>query len=156
MEQHIFKGIPIYDQEAFAILENLFIENRGQILASLPWLVSELIEHIGLREALEFIYKNGGKKIYIRNDCADLSRKFGLQLDESLYNKIVNLSDSSGYVEIPSPWGVSERIRKALIVSDFQRGSSREELRRTYGLSSRALTNIFRSNMIRDEPVSRC
>ena len=148
MERHIFKGIPIYDEEAFATLEALYQENRGQILASLPWLVSELIEHIGLRQALEFIYRHGGRKFYLRNDRQDLVRKFGFDIPEFLYQRIVDLSDSSGYVEIPSPWGVSERIRRALIMSDFRKGMTREEIRQIYGVSSRALSNIFNAKNV--------
>ena len=68
MEHQIFKGIPIYDDAVFETLEGLFKKNRSRILATLPWLVSELIEQVNFKEALEFVHKNGGRKIYIRND----------------------------------------------------------------------------------------
>ena len=146
MERQIFKGFPIYDQVAFATLEQLFEENRGLVMASLPWLVAELIEDFGFREALEFVYCHGGRKIYLRNDRADLARKMDLNISQKLHERILNLSSSSGYVEIPSPWGVSEAIRRALIMGDYNKGMKREEIRQTYGLSSRALTNIFSVN----------
>ncbi|WP_020593489.1 hypothetical protein [Kiloniella laminariae] len=145
MKRQIFKGIPIYDDQAFSTLEDLFNENRGQILAALPWLVSELIEQVSFKITLEFIYENGGRKLYIRNDWKDLAKKFGFPVSEQLYNQIMHLSDSSGYLEIPSPWGVSERIRRALVVSSYNKGMSREEIRETFGVSSRSLTNLFRS-----------
>ncbi len=146
MERHIFKGIPIYDADVFQTLEDLFNENRGQVLAALPWLVSELIEAVSFKDAMTFIYINGGRKLYISKDWHDLTQKFGFPVSEHLYNQIMILSDSSGYLEIPSPWGVSERIRKALVVSAYKNGRSREEIRETFGISSRSLTNLFRNN----------
>ena len=150
MERHMFKGIPVYDDAVFEALEDLFKKNQNRILATLPWLVCELIEKISFKEALEFIYYNGGRKIYIRNDRQNFSTTFGLRVSEDLYDQILHLSDSSGYVEIPSPWGVSERIRQALIMSSYHKGMSRENIRQTYGVSSRALTNIFRSKPTKD------
>ena len=150
MERQIFKGIPIYDAAVFETLEDLFEKNRNQILAALPWLVCELIEEINFKEALEFIFHNGGRKIYIRNNRHDFSKTFGLRVSQDLFDVIKNLSDTSGYVEIPSPWGVSERIRQALIMSSFQAGMPREQIRQTYGVSSRALTNIFRSKLAKN------
>ncbi len=146
MDRYMFKGFPIYDQVAFAKLEMLFNENRSLIMASLPWLVSELIEDFGFRLALEFIYKHGGRKIYLKNDRADLARKMDLNISDRLHRRILCFSSSSGYVEIPSPWGVSEAIRRAMIMGDYSKGMNREEIRQTYGLSSRALTNIFSVN----------
>ncbi|RED52370.1 hypothetical protein [Aestuariispira insulae] len=148
MERHIFKGIPIYDEEAFAILETQFWENRSLILAGLPWLVSELIEWVGLRCALDLIYRHGGRKFYLRNERSDLSEKLGIDVPDQLYQRILQFSDSSGYVEIPSPWGVSERIRRALIWGDYKKGMTREEIRQTYGVSSRALSNIFKGKVM--------
>lgn len=144
MEPQIFKGIPIYDDTAFQVLEDLFDENRGQILATLPWLVSELIERTNFKDAMTCVYQNGGMRFYLRNDREDLSKKIGLPISQDLYERVLALCDSSGYVEIPSPWGVSECIRRALIASDYHKGMSREDIRKTYGVSSRTLTNIFR------------
>ena len=84
-----------------------------------------------------------GKKFYLQNDRESLSLKFGFDVPESLHLQILKLSDSSGYMEIPSPWGVSERLRSALILSDYKRGRTREEIRQLYGLSTRSLYNIF-------------
>ncbi|MCZ4280307.1 hypothetical protein O4H49_05935 [Kiloniella laminariae] len=154
MKRQIFKGIPIYDDQAFKTLEDLFNENRGQILAALPWLVSELIEQVSFKITLEFIYENGGRKLYIRNDWKDLADKFGFPVTEQLYNQIMHLSDSSGYLEIPSPWGVSERIRRALVVSSYNKGMSREEIRETFGVSSRSLTDLFRRKSRQRERLS--
>lgn len=145
MERRIFKGIAIYDAAVFEALEGLFEKNRNRVLATLPWLVCEMIDKTNFKEALEFIYENGGRRIYIRHDREDFSNTFGLRLSQDLFDSILHLSDSSGYVEIPSPWGVSERIRQALIVSSFDQGMPREKIRRIYGVSSRTLTNLFRS-----------
>lgn len=145
MKQDIFKGLPLYDEQAFNLLEDLYDENSDQILAALPWFVSELIIYLGFRKAMTFIYQNGGRKYYLNHERSRLSDKLGFDLSEQFYDRILALNDSSGNIEVPSPWGVSGRIRKALVISSYQNGMTREEIRETFGISPRLMTDLFRT-----------
>ena len=142
MERLIFKGIDMNDTKAFSALEHQFRANKSQVLASVPWLVAELIEAVGFKTTMEFIFENGGKKLHINKDPKDLSSKLGFLISDELYEKITFLACSE-YLEIPSTWGVFEKIRSALVTSAVMEGKSREEIRSTYGVSCRFLTKLF-------------
>ena len=142
MNRQIFKGIDINDAQVFETLEKQFNANRSEVLATVPWLVAELIEAVGFKTTMKFIDKSGGKKIHINKDRLDLARKLGFAITEELYDKIRYLACNE-YLEIPSTWGVFEKIRSALVKSAVMDGKTREEIRSTYGVSSRFLTKIF-------------
>ena len=145
MEKHIFKGLPVYDREAFAALEKMFNDHRGEILAALPWLAAELINEVDLKTGLEFIFDEGGNSFYIPNNTAGLSDKLHITLSNKLIDRIVYFSGSGGNIEIPSPWGVSGCIRRTMIRVLCQQKYSREHIRRIFGVSNRSIRHILRA-----------
>ncbi|PHS76730.1 MAG: hypothetical protein COB59_10545 [Rhodospirillaceae bacterium] len=145
MERHIFKGLPIYDKEAFNDLNKHYDENKSHILAALPWFVSELIEGVGFKEAIEFVYNNGGKRIFLGKTSEHLSKRTGLKISNVLFERILKQTDGSNCVDIPCPWGVSERIRWAMILCATMEGVPRDQIRDNFGISRRSLANLYRN-----------
>lgn len=143
MNDRLFKGLPIHDRVALQSLDDLFHANRSRVLSGLPWLVSELVEETSFPEALQFVYAQGGRKIYMSGDRQKFARALGLDLSKRLHGRIALFGDSSGYVEIPSSWGVSECLRRIFIQISLDAGMTREEIRTLYGVSNRGLNNLF-------------
>jgi len=145
MNYQMFKGIDVNNERVFKALEVQFNANQSQVLAKVPWLIAELIEAVGFEATMRFVDEMGGTKIYINKGREEFAKKFNFPVTEKLFDRISYLT-SGEYLEVPSTWGVFEKIRSALVSSAFEAGMQREEIRDTYGVSCRFLTNLFKHN----------
>ncbi len=143
MLQGIFSGLPSADDPRFYLFEVFYQKNKVEVLATLPWLVSELIENDGFGSMLEFVRHYGGCRIYINKDYAVFVRKTGMILSEKTYRKMLLHSASESVLDIPSAWGIYLKLRNVAIRSLLQAGVSLEQIARDFGMTERALRKIM-------------
>lgn len=123
-------------------LNTFYEEHQTEVLARLPFFLSELVEPFTAMEFYEFIGKHGGKKIYLGKDKSKLEEHLGIILTDIRYTKICSLADSSGYIEIPNRWGIFSLLRKIAYENSIKNGMENDELIRVFGVSQRTISTV--------------
>ncbi|MBO8135344.1 hypothetical protein [Dickeya fangzhongdai] len=141
--QGIFSGLPSVDDPRFYLFEDFYQHNKIDVLATLPWLVSELIENDGFDIMLEFVRRYGGCRIYINKDYAAFMQKVGIALSEKTYRNMLLHSASDSVLDIPSAWGIYLKLRNVAIRLLLQSGVNLEQIARDFGMTERALRKIM-------------
>ncbi len=100
------------------------------------------METLGMDEGLRFIYRHGGKKFYFPNSYLGLPDSLAPEVPEQLFNRFSKVVDSSGYIEIPSPWGIFGAIRKFVIEEQFRQGMDTNTLQANFGITRKAIYNM--------------
>ncbi|MBH0020222.1 hypothetical protein I6F40_07585 [Pseudoalteromonas sp. SWXJ133] len=119
----------------------IFYEDyKVEVLARLPFFLSELVELFTANEFYDFIEKHGGKKIYLGKHKSKLEMSLKISLTESHYRKLCSLADSSGYIEIPNRWGIFSLLRKIAYENSIKNGMANDELIRVFGISQRTIS----------------
>ena len=71
-------------------------------------------------------------------------------VSEHLFNRLEKLTDNSGYIEFPSPWGVFSTLRKVIIEKHIKENSNNSALQRNFGITIKSIYNAKKriSNII--------
>lgn len=127
------------------MVENM-IANGSQynkfFLSSLPKMVRDLIDLIGMEETKSMLKSYGGKRKYVPQNKGQLPESWGVLTFES-FLKICS-AYSGDTIEIPKIDSFERAERNREIVYLAQRGMSRRELGQRYGLTYRQIGNIRR------------
>ncbi|QWT39472.1 hypothetical protein [Dickeya dadantii] len=141
--QGIFSGLPSIDDPRFYLFENFYRNNKIEVLATLPWLASEVIENDGFDIMLEFVRRYGGCRIYINKNYAAFTQKAGIALSEKTYRNMLLHSASDSVLDIPSAWGIYLKLRNVAIRLLLQSDVNLEQIARDFGMTERALRKIM-------------
>ncbi|NQY34143.1 MAG: hypothetical protein HRT37_04060 [Alteromonadaceae bacterium] len=114
MDFPYFKGLPVYNSDAMAQIISCCKGIEMKVLSSLPCIACEIIDVLDFEFGFAYIYKHGGKKIYMSNCREKLPMEIQNETPEILFRRLEKLIAGSGHIEIPSPWGVFASLRKFL------------------------------------------
>lgn len=123
-------------------LYTFYDEYKIEILARLPFFLSELVESFSAKEFYQFIGEYGGRKIYLGKHKSKLEQSLSIELTQARYDKLCSLADSSGYIEIPNRWGVFSLLRKIAYEDSIKNGMDNDELIRVFGISQRTISTV--------------
>lgn len=142
MYSELFSGLYKSKVNREKLFREFYSNNKVKILSELPFATAQLVAELNSYEFIEFIYKNGSKKIYV-TDQSRLESSLSLKINND-FNKIVLLTDSSGYIEIPSRWGIYSLFRKIALEKAFMEGADTKALIKYFGVSRRTISNLNR------------
>ena len=141
MNIHYFKGLPVYNPDAMEQIINCCKEIEIKVLSSLPYIACEIIDILGFESGFTYIYKHGGKKIHMPKCRQRLPIEVKNETSDILFKRLEKLIDSSGYIEIPSPWGVYSSLRKVFI-EECIKSNDANTLQQNFGLTVKSIYNI--------------
>lgn len=134
--------------------------HEAAILAAMPWQARHLADTIGLVDALIFMDRLGGKRMFIPTELPKdqshwLLRDFGIDLAE----KLVRYFDGS-HLEVPMLSSVERLLRDNMIRADFdemcasvRRDEAMHALTERYRLTQRYLRKLLKAS---HTTVPRC
>ncbi len=138
----VFSGLPDLNDPRFSVFNDFYLNNKVTVLASLPWVVSEIIENDGFDKMIEFIINHGGGRIYVSRDYPLFLQRVGMHLSKKTHDKMLFHSMPDNVLDIPSSWGIYLKLRNVVVRLLLSQGVSQEQIARDFGITSRALRKI--------------
>jgi hypothetical protein len=142
MQFEIFGGIYKDEHQPFLELEKFMNSHKTSIYSRLPFAIAELTYEFTSREFLELICRHGSRKIYLGKNKVKFETALDMKVSDDKYDKLIIVSDSSGYIEIPSRWGVFNLFRRVAYEKAHKEGMEENELVRIFGLTRRTILNL--------------
>lgn len=142
----LFSGLPVMSSEKERELLQFCEDHQSYVLASMPWVASEIAGVCDFPTLFSLIYRQGGRKIYMPKDPRRFTELYDVNITVDDYCKIMKHVDSSGYIELPSAWGVFIAIRRAAMQIAMKENISSIDLTRTFGVSMRNV-RMMRSSL---------
>ncbi|MGC6388035.1 hypothetical protein ACMV8I_10250 [Ewingella sp. S1.OA.A_B6] len=142
----LFSGLPIQHSEREVRLISFCERYKTNILSAMPWVASEFAEHCGFSGLFDFIHHHGGRKIYLPKESDKFLNIYGIAIPENSYKKIYKKTHSSGYLDMPSNWGVFIAIRRAAMQLAMKEDIPARLLTQTFGITMRSIRLIKSRN----------
>lgn len=137
----LFAGLPTPSSRRFRPLASFCREQKGRVQAGLPWLAAELSQTVGFERLFVLLGEKGGTRIYAE-DLFRCLEDSDTGFDPVLFEKLINMNNSSERFELPSAWGIFTSIRKVAIELELCRQTPAPEIARNYGVTLRYLRKL--------------
>ncbi|NQY37714.1 MAG: hypothetical protein HRT37_22725 [Alteromonadaceae bacterium] len=142
MQYDNFSGIYKDKSNYFDRLVKFHNSHKTEIYSKLPFATAELTDGFSDEEFLSFIYEHGSKKLYLGKDKIKLEKTFKIEIDDKKFDRISGLTDSSGYIEIPSRWGVYNIYRRIAYEKAYKEGMEEQSMIQIFGITKRTFSNL--------------
>jgi hypothetical protein len=139
----IFSGIPPVATERFDWLLAFCEGFRGYVLATLPWLLSEVAQMNGFKDMLIVARNRSGQCVAIPSHASELGSRLGISVSDALYQNIRRLAAGPS-IDIPSAWGTFLALRRAAVDVALQNGLSDQDIAVRFGVTVRHLRQARR------------
>lgn len=148
----LFECIPREGTEKHAQLLEFCRQNHSHILATMPFIASEVAEFCGYYAFFELIREFGGSKINIGGGPEKLLKRYGLFLSDETYEKLMFHTECD-WIDLPSAWGVFIALRRAAIMGEVKKARFsankapilNRSLAQKYGVSERYVRKLSKS-----------
>lgn len=147
-----FECIPPKSSERYLGLLEFCHTNHSYVLASLPFIASEIAEYCGYPAFFELIREKGGTKINIAGGHNKLKERYALSISPANYERMLFHMEND-WVDLPSAWGVFVALRRTAILSEITQKklpktpapSLPRSFARKYGVSERYIRKLLRN-----------
>ncbi|NQZ05598.1 MAG: hypothetical protein HRT35_00415 [Algicola sp.] len=142
MRFEIFSGIYQGQYQLLQELENFMDSHKAEVYSYLPFAIGELTYELTSKEFLQIICRYGSRKIYLGKHKIKLEATLDMTISDDKYDKLISVSDSSGYIEIPSRWGVFNLLRRIAYEKAYREGMEADDIVRIFGITKRTIANL--------------
>ncbi len=142
----LFSGLPLENSERESHLIGFCERYKTNILSAMPWVASEFAAYCGFEILFKILHSHGGRKIYLPKELNKFSHLYGVNIPQHSYLKLYKKADSSGYLDIPSTWGVFIAIRRAAMQIAMKEDVPAKRLTQTFGITMRNIRLIKSRN----------
>ncbi len=141
----IFCGFIFNNNKYFTELVDFCGRHEFRVISCLPNAAGVLASNSGFEEMFTFIKEYGGKKIYIPANKDKCNKKYTLDFDDRHFSNFYSFTDTRGFIDMPSVWGVYTAIRRAAMLEDILTGKSNKEIINRFGITERGIRMIKKS-----------
>ncbi|WP_431224953.1 hypothetical protein ACQ86O_09050 [Serratia sp. L9] len=142
----LFSGLPLESSQRESHLISFCERYKTNILSVMPWVASEFAAYCGFEVLFRILHSHGGRKIYLPKELDKFSCLYGVNIPQHSYLKLYKKADSSGYLDIPSTWGVFIAIRRAALQIAMKEDIPAKLLTQTFGITMRNIRLIKSRN----------
>ncbi len=147
--KNLFECIPPEGSEKHFQLLEFCKHNHSHVLATMPFIASEVAEFCGFYAFFELIREFGGSKINLAGGPGKLLERYGLFLSEKSYEKLMFHTECD-WIDLPSAWGVFIALRRAAIMGEVKKARVptvkgpvlNRTLAQKYGVSERYIRKL--------------
>ncbi|MFI8417204.1 hypothetical protein ACQKDS_12245 [Serratia sp. NPDC078593] len=140
--EELFSGLPVRHSERESKLIEFCEKYRVNILSAMPWVASEIAAQSGFSDLFNLVYCFGGRKIHMPPERKEFYKIYNISMTEHSYQRLYKKSDVSGYLELPSAWGVFMAIRRAAMQLAMKEDVPTMFLTKTFGVTMRNIRLI--------------
>lgn len=133
----LFSGLPLQHSERELRLIRFCERYKTNILSVMPWVASEFAAYCGFESLFKILHSYGGRKIYLPKEIGKFCHLYGIDIPQHSYLKLYKKADSSGYLDIPSAWGIFIAIRRAAIQIAMKEDVPSKLLTQAFGITMR-------------------
>ncbi|TQI82339.1 hypothetical protein FHU10_2692 [Serratia fonticola] len=142
----LFSGLPLQNSERELRLVTFCERYKTNILSVMPWVASEFAAYSGFENLFKLLHSYGGRKIYLPKELSKFCHLYGVDIPQHSYHKLYKKADSSGYLDVPSTWGVFIAIRRAAMQIAMKENIPAKLLTQTFGVTMRNIRLIKSRN----------
>ncbi len=120
-------------------------DHKYRVLSCLPNAAGVIASEQGFESMFTFIKKHGGKKVYIPVKKDKFNFKYKCSFEKKHFDYLYSFTDSRGFVDMPSVWGVYTSVRRAAILEDIFSGKSNNYIAKRFGVTDRGIRKMKQS-----------